>query len=221
MATSNGYAEPAPSHAPPETDLVKIGVAARIMGTTPGTLRARHARRELVPAVVTKHGTRYYSRRQLLGFGESDRALTLGYARAYGRRYQAELDEQELTITDACRQRGWSFEMIRDHGGGKQKELPGLRRLLEMIVYRRASRLVLTHRDRLRRWGGELVLTLCDISEVEVVILNSGPRPAAGDDPRQEALQTVGEICLLLTADSGRPSAGQLPELTRMLEKLA
>ena len=39
----------------------------------------------------------------------------------------------------------------------------GLQSLLELILRRRMKRLVLTHKDRLLRFGAELVFTLCEL----------------------------------------------------------
>ncbi len=47
----------------------------------------------------------------------------------------------------------------------------GLKRLLDLIINRRISRLVLTHKDRLLRFGAELVFTLCEARQVEVEML--------------------------------------------------
>ena len=35
-------------------------------------------------------------------------------------------------------------------------------------------RLVLTHKDRLLRFGAELVFAICEAKEVEVIIINNG-----------------------------------------------
>jgi DNA-binding transcriptional MerR regulator len=44
-----------------ENKLVKIGVAAKMLGTTPGTLRKWENTGELLPFRKTAGGTRYYS----------------------------------------------------------------------------------------------------------------------------------------------------------------
>ena len=38
-------------------------------------------------------------------------------------------------------------------------------------------RLVLTHKDRLLRFGAELVFTLCELRGIEVVIIHQGEQP--------------------------------------------
>ena len=47
--------------------MVKIGQAARLLGTTPAQLRRWEATGELVPARKTRGGTRYYTVADLLG----------------------------------------------------------------------------------------------------------------------------------------------------------
>ena len=50
-----------------EARLVKIGEAARILGSTPAQLRQWEATGELLPARKTRGGTRYYATADLLG----------------------------------------------------------------------------------------------------------------------------------------------------------
>ncbi len=50
----------------------------------------------------------------------------------------------------------------------------GLKRLLNDIVAEHVGGLVITHQDRLLRFGAELVFAICAAKEIEVVILNQG-----------------------------------------------
>lgn len=43
-----------------------------------------------------------------------------------------------------------------------------------MILEGQVKRLVLTHKDRLLRFGAELVFVICEVREVEVTIINKG-----------------------------------------------
>ena len=60
--------------------LVKIGEAAKLLGTTPDTLRKWEVSGELLPKRKTKGGTRYYDVAELLNLGDED-APTVCYAR--------------------------------------------------------------------------------------------------------------------------------------------
>ena len=46
----------------------------------------------------------------------------------------------------------------------------GLTKLLNLILDGKVKRLVLTHKDRLLRFGAELVFSICEAKEVEVII---------------------------------------------------
>ena len=52
------------------------------------------------------------------------------------------------------------------------------RRLLELVLHKRICRLVLTHKDRLLRFGSELIFALCEIQNIEIVIINKGEPPS-------------------------------------------
>ena len=50
----------------------------------------------------------------------------------------------------------------------------GLQRLLDLILRRQMKRLVLTHKDRLLRFGAELVFALCERQGIEIVMIHQG-----------------------------------------------
>ncbi len=50
----------------------------------------------------------------------------------------------------------------------------GLTKLLNLILESQVKRLVITHKDRLLRFGAELVFAICEAKEVEVIIINQG-----------------------------------------------
>jgi len=49
---------------------------------------------------------------------------------------------------------------------------------IELILFERIHRLVLTHKDRLLRFGSELIFALCEIQNIEIVIINKGEPPS-------------------------------------------
>ena len=73
--------------------LVKIGEAARILGTTPGQLRKWESNGELVPARKTRGGTRYYLMSDLFERQTSPaEPLTVCYARVSSQDQKEDLD---------------------------------------------------------------------------------------------------------------------------------
>ena len=63
---------------------------------------------------------------------------------------------------------------MQDLGSGMNYHKRGLKSLLERIMHGQIGRLVLTHKDRLLRFGTELVFSLCATKRIEVVIINQG-----------------------------------------------
>ena len=170
--------------------LVKIGEAARLIGSTPEQLRKWESTGELLPARKTRGGTRYYAVAELLGLSNED-APTIGYARVSSRDQKADLERQKAALEAFCAAKGWRFEIISDLGSGMNYRKKGLQRLLEMILRRRVQRLVLTHKDRLLRFGSDLVLAICEQQGVEVVVINQGEEMSFEHELARDVLEII------------------------------
>ena len=107
--------------------------------------------------------------------------------------------ERQATMLEAfsaaC---GWQSITIKDLGSGLNHRKPGLQEVLERILRRRIRRLVLTHKDRLLRFGGELVFTLCELQGVEVVIINQGEQPSFEEELAQDVIEIITVFCARL-----------------------
>ena len=170
--------------------LIRIGEAAALMGVGVQTMRKWEQTGELLPARKSQAGTRYYDRADLLGVG-NEAAPTIGYARVSSPDQKADLDRQHAALEVYCAAQGWRTEIIRDLGSGLQYRKPGLQRLLERILRRQAKRLVLTHRDRLLRFGAELVFTLCEMQGIEVVVIHQTDPPTFEEELTQDVLEII------------------------------
>lgn len=169
---------------------MKIGEAAELIGSTPSTLRKWEETGELLPARKTRGGTRYYAITDLLSLGSVD-APTIGYARVSSHDQKPDLKRQAELLETFCAAKGWRFEIIEDLGSGMNYRKKGLKKLLEMILRRQMRRLVLTHKDRLLRFGAELVFTLCEIQGIEIVIINKGEVPSFEEELAQDVLEII------------------------------
>ncbi|RNF28469.1 hypothetical protein NM04_23020, partial [Massilia aurea] len=67
----------------------------------------------------------------------------------------------------------------------------GLKRLLDGIVEDEVGRLVLTHKDRLLRFGAELIFALCQTRQVEVVIINQGEDTNFEEELASDVLEII------------------------------
>lgn len=73
----------------------------------------------------------------------------------------------------------------------------GLTKLLNLILEGKVKRLVLTHKDRLLRFGAELVFSICEAKNVEVIIINKGDENIKCEE---ELVKDVLEIITVFSA---------------------
>lgn len=51
------------------------------------------------------------------------------------------------------------------------------------------NRVVLTHKDRLLRFGAELVFSLCESQNIEIVIIHQGEQPCFEEELAQDVIR--------------------------------
>ena len=170
--------------------LVKIGEAAEILGVSVQTLRKWEKSGELLPSRKSKSGTRYYDISKLLNV-RTEEVPTVGYARVSSHDQKEDLERQQELLEAYCSAKGWQVEIIKDLGSGMNYRKKGLKKLLDMILKKDVKRLVLTHKDRLLRFGSELVFTLCEVQGIEIVIIHKGEQPRFEEELAQDVLEII------------------------------
>lgn len=172
--------------------LVKIGKASEYLGVSIQTLRRWEENGQLVADHHSQGGTRYYDELKLMKANQKEQKdLTIAYARVSSHDQKKDLVRQEQLLSNYCASKGWSYEVISDLGSGMNYRKKGLKRLIDLILDKKISRLVLTHKDRLLRFGSELIFTLCEIKEVEVVIINSGAEVCFEEELTKDVLEII------------------------------
>ena len=119
------------------------------------------------------------------------RRRTIAYARVSSHDQKDDLERQKQVLELYCARQGWTFEVVTDLGSGMNYRKKGLKRLLAHIIAGSAGRLVITHKDRLLRFGAELVFAICEAKEVEVVILNQGEDTTFEEDLARDVLEII------------------------------
>lgn len=108
------------------------------------------------------------------------------------------LERLEQVLELYCARQGWTFEIIADLGSGMNYHKKGLKRLLDAVIDGQVGRLVITHKDRLLRFGAELVFAICEAKNVEVVILNQGEDSTFEEDLAKDVLEIITVIGIKL-----------------------
>jgi len=161
-----------------------------MLGTTPGTLRKWESTGELLPFRKTAGGTRYYSVSDLSALKTSD-APTVCYARVSSHDQKNDLERQQTMLESYCAAKGWRTETVKDLGSGMNYKKRGINRLLEMILRKQMNRLVITHKDRLLRFGAELVFALCELQGIEIIIIHKGEQPGFEEELAKDVLEII------------------------------
>ena len=156
-------------------ELMSIGRFAKNVGVTTTTLRRMHESGELIPAHITKGGTRYYSTEQLKQFNNlnNEEKIVIGYCRVSTPSQKDDLETQISNIKSYMYAKGYRFEIITDIGSGINYKKKGLQELIKKINNQEISKVVILYKDRLIRFGYELIEYLCEINNIEIEIIDN------------------------------------------------
>jgi putative resolvase len=194
----------------------RIGRVAKELGVSIDTLR-RWEQAGKIEVERTPGGHRRYDLAKLRGFtprkARSDR-ITLAYARVSSHDQKDDLITQIALLESFCAANGWSYEVIEDLGSGLNDHKRGLKELIKRICQGDVGRLVLTHKDRLLRFGAELIFALCEEFNVEVAIINQSQKPISLEE---ELVQDVLEI---ITVFSARQYGSRSEKNRKLIEEL-
>jgi len=203
--------------------LVGIGEASKALGVTPLTLRRWDESGRLKPDLITEGGRRRYDLARLQPHlhrkPDASTRKTVAYARVSSHDQKPDLERQAQVLQAYCAAQGWSHEIVTDLGSGMNYRKKGLKRLLNDIVEDRVGRLVITHKDRLLRFGAELIFAICEMRGVEVVILNRGEDTTFEEDLARDVLEIITVFSARLYGARSRKTARMIEEIRAAAER--
>ena len=200
--------------------LLSIGEAAEWLGVSPMTLRRWEVSGKLMPERTAGNQRRY----RLSQVDPTATSLptparkTLAYARVSSHDQKDDLERQKQVLELYCAQQGWTFELVSDLGSGMNYYKKGLKRLLNEILAGNVGRLVITHKDRLLRFGAELVFSICEAKEVEVVIVNKGEDTTFEEDLATDVLEIITVFSARLYGSRSRKNKKLLDGIKQAVE---
>ena len=155
-------------------ELLSIGKFAKTVGVTTTTLRRMHQSGELIPAHISNGGTRSYSTEQLKLFQSSNNErIVIGYCRVSTPSQKDDLETQVQNVKSYMYAKGYKFDIIKDIGSGINYKKKGLKELINRIENNEVSKVVILYKDRLIRFGFELIEYLCEINNVEIEVIDN------------------------------------------------
>lgn len=203
-------------------NLVDIGEAAKILGVSKSTLRRWDRDGRIVP-IKTEGGHRRYDISKIKPesvhkFDFADTRKTIAYARVSSHDQKQDLERQKQVLELFCSKNGWTFEVLSDLGSGMNYHKKGLTKLLNAILDDEVGRLVLTHKDRLLRFGAELVFAVCEAKGVEVVIINKGEDTTFEEDLAMDVLEIITVFSARLYGSRSKKNKKLLDDVAKAVE---
>ena len=149
----------------------------QMLGVTAQTLRNWDREGKLKPAYIKSNGYRYYSEESILAYTQERKTKknlnVIGYARVSSKKQLDDLERQVGNIKEYISSKYESFDIITDVGSGINYNMPGLLKLIEKINKKEVDLIVVLYKDRLLRFGFELVEYFAKLNNVSIEVLES------------------------------------------------
>lgn len=158
-------------------ELMSIGKFSKLLGISAGTLRNMEKEGKIIPQYVSEGGTRYYSEEQLKVFSLNKKInrdrIVIGYCRVSTANQKDDLERQIENIKMYMYAKGYKFEIISDIGSGINYKKEGLKNLINKICQKEVSKVVILYKDRLIRFGFDLIEYICKLHGTEIEIVDN------------------------------------------------
>ena len=155
-----------------------IGQFAKAIGKTTKTLRNWDKNGKLKPVRVEDTGYRYYSQEQLnhflgLKLEKQINKKIIGYCRVSSHKQKDDLERQIENVKTYMYAKGYQFEIITDIGSGINYNKKGLNQIIDMVTNSEVEKIVVLYKDRLIRFGYELIENLCNKFGTTIEIIDN------------------------------------------------
>jgi putative resolvase len=192
-----------------------IGEFAKAIGKTTKTLRNWDKAGTLKPTRVETTGYRYYSQEQLNHFlgikGIKDKKI-IGYCRVSSNKQKDDLERQIENVKTYMIARGYSFHVITDIGSGINYNKKGLNQLIDMITSSEVEKIVILYKDRLLRFGFEIIENLCNKYGTTIEIIDN--------TEKTEEQELVEDLIQIVTVFSYGLQGKRANKAKRMIKEL-
>lgn len=175
--------------------------ASEIAGVNKDTIR-RWESKGLIKSYRTDGGHRRYDAESLYNYIlqpkiEVPDKYTLIYARVSTRNRENDLNRQVELLEMFCSSNGWRYKTLKDVGSGLNYNKKGLLELIKLIETNQINRLVINYKDRLLRFGSEIIFEICKYHNVEVIIVSE-------DESKTYEEELVDDVLSIITVFSAK-----------------
>ena len=187
---------------------------SKIIGVSAQTLRNWDANGKLHPHHTTVSGYRYYSDEQLnqvINVKPKNR-ITIGYCRVSSHKQKDDLERQIDNVKTYLLAKGQPFEIISDIGSGINYKKKGLQELIRRISQNQVEKIVVLYKDRLLRFGFELIEYIASLYNCEIEIIDNTEK-----SEQQELVEDLVQIITVFSCKLQGKRANKAKKLIREL----
>ena len=187
-----------------------------ILGVTAQTLRNWDREGKLKPSYTKSNGYRYYSEDSILSYTQERKTKkelnVVGYARVSSNKQKDDLDRQVENLNEYLKNHYSNYSIITDIGSGINYTKPGLKKLIELINKKEVDLIVVLYKDRLVRFGFELIEYFAKLNNVKIEILDNNEKP--------QETELVEDLVQIITAFSCRIQGTRKKHTKELLSKI-
>ena len=194
-----------------------IGQFAKAIGKTTKTLRNWDKNGKLKPVRVEDTGYRYYSQEQLnhflgLKLEKQINKKIIGYCRVSSHKQKDDLERQIENVKTYMYAKGYQFEIITDIGSGINYNKKGLNQIIDMVTNSEVEKIVVLYKDRLIRFGYELIENLCNKFGTIIEIIDN--------TEKTDKQELVEDLVQIVTVFSCRLQGKRANKAKKMIKEL-
>ena len=137
---------------------------------------------------------------------------TIGYCRVSSHKQKDDLERQIDNVKTYMYAKGYQFEIITDVGSGINYNKKGLNQLIDMITNSEVDKIVVLYKDRLIRFGYELIENLCNKYGTTIEIIDN--------TEKSEEQELVEGLIQIVTVFSCRLQGKRANKAKKMIKEL-
>ncbi|WP_369901679.1 IS607 family transposase [Bacillus manliponensis] len=190
---------------------------ADMIDVNPQTLRNWDKEGKLKSAYVNPDtGYRYYSEEQLQEqLGKiAEEKIVVGYCRVSSKKQQADLERQVQNMKTYLLAQGKPFKIVTDIGSGINYNKKGLNEVIDLVMDKKVSKIVVLYKDRLVRFGYELIKNICDKNNVSIEIIDHNEK-----SEQEEVVEDLVQIITVFSCKLQGKHSKKTKELIKELKK--
>lgn len=194
-----------------------INEFSKILGVSAQTLRNWDKNGKLHPHHTSSNGYRYYSHEQLnqvMNVKPNLDRIVIGYCRVSSNKQKDDLERQIENIKLYLTAQGRPFEIITDIGSGINYNKKRLKELMKRISQNKVEKVVVLYKDRLLRFGFELVEYIASLYNCDIEIIDNTER-----SEQQELVEDLVQIVTVFSCKLQGKRANKARKLVKELIK--